>query len=243
MKTIILTFLVLLLPNIMNAQSEDKFVPLKTISFRSGPGINYSVIGKLNLDDQLILIEKEQNGWWYVTSDLGDGYVLGKLLKKDPNKDWNKKKYSSGETPECENVDPEYDYGIDNLLRIQVGTHTDVVLKLMKKSNGGDICNRIVFIRSGDTYEMKNIPEGNYYLKIAYGSDWRQKVVDNLCYGKFMKNAHYEIGQQKLDFNLLKTGNGIQIPSFELFLDVRTIRTKSTRNFNANAISEAIFNK
>lgn len=174
--------------------------------------------------------------------DGTQGYVFAQLLKKDPNSGWNKKHYESGETPECENVDPQYDYKLDNYLKVNVGSHTDVVIKLMKKQYGGDICIRIIFIRSNETYYLKNIPEGNYYLKIAYGSDWRHKIVDQQCYGKFMKNAQYEIGDERLDYNVIHKYYRDQVPSFELSLGVIITRgTKST--FKSNDISEAEFNK
>jgi hypothetical protein len=200
-----------------------------------------------------------QTNWWHVSWEGYEGYVFAKhikhytilkytrntndiIVKKTPNNDWSKKVYKSGQTPECENVDPRYDYKLDNYLKVNVGSHTDVVIKLMKKQYGGDLCIRVVYIRSNETYYLKNIPEGNYYLKIAYGSDWRQKIVDQQCYGKFMKNAQYEIGKERLDYNVIHKNDGYQVPSFELSLDVIVKRgTKPT--FNSNDISEAEFNK
>jgi hypothetical protein len=204
-----------------------------------------------------------KNAWLYISYLDFKGYVFAEhlsferswtVLKKDTkkkeillktpssDKSWNKKNYQSGQTPECENVDPRYDYKLDNYLKVNVGSHTDVVIKLMKKQYGGDLCIRVVYIRSNETYYLKNIPEGNYYLKIAYGSDWRQKIVDQQCYGKFMKNAQYEIGKERLDYNVIHKNDGYQVPSFELSLDVIVKRgTKPT--FNSNDISEAEFNK
>lgn len=125
---------------------------------------------------------------------------------------------------------------------MNVGSNTDVVVKLMKKNiSSEDICIRIVFIRSGQSFKIENVPEGDYYLKLAYGKDWRQKIVDNQCFGKFMINAHYEIGKQKLNFNKSQNGDYERIPSFELSLDVVTTKIKKS-NYNSNQISEAIFN-
>ena len=56
----------------------------------------------------------------------------------------------------------------------------------------------------GDTYEIKNIPQDEYYLKIAYGKDIRKKIVDDMCYIKFMSNAKYEKGSEILKFKLIK---------------------------------------
>lgn len=233
----------LTITTLVSAQTNLQYlVNSKTLNLRSGAGKEYESIATLSMGDAVTVIDKFSNGWWSVDFDGTQGYVFSKLLKKDPNSGWNKKYYESGETPECENVDPQYDYKLDNYLKVNVGTHTDVVIKLMKKQYGGDICVRIIFIRSNDTYILKNIPEGNYYLKIAYGKDWRQKIVDQQCYGKFMKDAQYEIGNERLDYNVIHKSDRDQVPSFELSLDVIATRGIKTK-FKSNDISEAEFNK
>jgi hypothetical protein len=64
------------------------------------------------------------------------------LLKRSEYADWEKKNYSSGSTPDCENITPEYDNELENYLQIQVGNNTDVVVKMMRKSIYGDRCIR-----------------------------------------------------------------------------------------------------
>jgi hypothetical protein len=242
-KALSTILLLLALTTLATAQTSEQYlVNSKTLNMRSGAGKEYEVTATLSMGETVTLIEKYDNGWWSVDFDGTQGYVFAQLLKKDPNSGWNKKNYESGETPECENVDPQYDYKLDNYLKINVGSHTDVVIKLMKKQYTGDICVRIVFIRSSETYYLKNIPEGEYYLKIAYGSDWRQKIVDQQCYGKFMRNAQYEIGEERLNYNVIHKNDRDQIPSFELSLDVIVTRGISP-TFNSNDISEAEFNK
>jgi hypothetical protein len=57
-----------------------------------------------------------------------------------------------------------------------------------------------------------------------------------------MKNAQYEIGLEKLDFNVIHKNDRDLVPYFELSLDV--IVTQGTRpTFKSNDISEAEFNK
>ena len=244
MRKLLSTFIIMLaFIALAKAQSNEQYlVNTKTLNMRNGAGKEYDVITTLSMGDAVTINEKFDNGWWYVDFDGMQGYVFAKNLRKDPNNGWNRKYYQSGETPECENVDPQYDYNLDNYLKVKVGSHTDVVIKLMKQQNYGDICTRIIFIRSGEIYYMKNIPEGNYYLKIAYGSDWRQKIVDQQCYGKFMKNAQYEIGKERLNYNVIHKSDRDQIPSFELSLDVIT-STKAYSTFKSNDISEAEFNR
>lgn len=243
MQTIFTSLLFLLTVIAVSAQTSEQYlVSSQTLNMRSGQGKEYEIVITLSQGDGVSVLEKNQNGWWLVDYNGTQGYVFSELLKKDPYSGWDKKDYQSGVTPECENVDPQYDYKIDNYLKVNAGSNTDVVIKLMKQSYYDDICIRIIYIRSGETYYLKNIPEAKYYLKIAYGKDWRQKIVDGQCYTKFMKNAQYEKGTEILDYNVEKLYDRERVPSFELSLDV--ITTKHDENtFNSNDISESEFNK
>jgi len=252
MKIIYLFFLLLFITSNLSGQTSEQYiVSSQTLNMRAGSGPQYEVIGKLSQGDAVTLLEKFDNGWWHVDFEGTYGYVFSQFLKKDSYNGWEKKNYQSGITPECENVTPHYDYTLDNFLRVNVGAGTDVVIKLMKTGTFVDECVRIVYVRSSETYEIKNIPEGKYYLKIAYGKDYRQKIVDDQCYVKFMNNALYEKGSELLDMEKIKqpdkrVGNNIyeswSVPSFELFLDV-FVAKGSNSTFKANDISEAEFNK
>ena len=161
--------------------------------------------------------------------------------------DWDEKNYETGSSPGCYNFTPRYNKSLNNRLEISVGSHTDVALKLISFSTGK--CIRYVFIRSGDVYNIKNIPQGKYYLKIAYGKDWRQKIINGKCVGKFVSNALYKKGDEILDFN--KVYEGIQtednnsyksykVPSYSLKLDVSD--TDFSDKFETDIISEDEFN-
>ena len=102
-------------------------------------------------------------------------------------------------------------------------------------------CVRYVFINSGSTYEIHNIPEGVYYLKIAYGKDWYSKVENGQCVGKFLRNPMYEKGDNIMDFNIQYTDGGYSVPSFSLQLDV--ISSDRENTFNSQNISESEFNQ
>ena len=224
------------------SKGETYTVNSNTLNVRSEPNKNSSIISTLKMGDEINLVNADNGDWWFVKNEDIQGYVFAQFLKINPYSGWEKKHYLSGTTPECENVSPKYDYNLDNFLKISVGSGTDVVVKLMKKGNNEDECIRVVYVRSMDTYEVKNIPEGLYYLKIAYGKDYRQKKVDNQCYLKFMQDAQYEKGVEILDFNKVKQPDKIILPCFELSLDVRVARgIKPT--FNSSGISELEFNK
>ena len=243
MKSILLSLFLILTFSQAWAQELIQYeVISNTLNLRSESSSDGEIILELKKGDLVSLLEKDKSGWWFIEFEGSYGYVYSKSLKKDPYTGWQRKKIESGESPDCENYDKQYDYNLDNYLKINVGSHTNVVVKLMQKRYDGDICIRMAFVRRKESAILKNIPEGNYYLKIAYGNDWRQKIIDNQCIGKFMRNAHYEIGKERLDYHTIDRFDRIQIPSFELQLDMISVRSKG-KNFDVNQISEAEFNK
>jgi len=235
---------------------ETCYVTAQTLNLRSGPGSNYSVVKRLSSGAKLDVVLKGQNGWWRVSHYGQEGYVSSNYVSTRGNTanssaaaGWKSTNYRSGSTPDCVNITPQYDYSLDNYLRVKIGNNTDVVVKLMKQGAYNDECIRVLYVRSGETYNIKNIPEGRYYLKIAYGKDYRQKIIQGKCYLKFMKNALYEKGVQTLDFYKQKMPNKVigndvyenwNLPSYELSLDVYTTYGEDT--FNSGDISEEEFN-
>jgi hypothetical protein len=251
-NTLIIVFLLFLSGQLFGQINNKYVVNAAKLNMRIGAGTNFEILQSLEKDDDVELIEKGSNGWWLVKAKEIEGYVSGQFLKLDPYGDWEKQNYQSGVTPECENVIPEYDNNIDNYLKVSVGYNTDAIVKLMKKGVYNDLCIRIVYVRAGDSFDMKNIPEGRYYLKIAYGKDYRKKMVDNLCYVKFVKDAQYEKGDRILDFYMkskpdTREGNytykNWDIPVFELSLNVVKVKTENSKQFDANNISEREFNQ
>lgn len=151
---------------------------------------------------------------------------------------WEEREVSNGQLPLCYNFVPQKS-NIDNYLEVQVGGGTDVAIKVMNIQT--DKCIRYVFINSGSTYRIRNIPEGIFYLKIAYGKDWFSKVEDGQCVGKFTLNPMYEKGDDLMDFNLQYASDGYSIPSFQLKLDV--IATNTMNTYSSQDISESEFNR
>lgn len=150
---------------------------------------------------------------------------------------WKKETINNGQLPACYNFTPQKSK-INNYLEIVVGGGTDVAIKLMNKET--EKCVRYVFINSGTTYKIKNIPEGQYYLKIAYGKNWLSKIIEGQCVGKFIRNPIYEKGDEILDYNLKYDDGGYSIPNFRLSLDV--LSTGVSSSFNSEKISEGDFN-
>jgi len=151
---------------------------------------------------------------------------------------WTETEIDNGLLPSCYNFTPKKG-AIDNYLEVHVGGGTDVAIKVMNIAN--DRCIRYVFINRGSTYRIKNIPEGRYYLKIAYGKDWFSKAIDGKCIGRFLQNPMYERGEDIMNFNLQQLADGYNVPSFQLKLDVIASNTMNT--FDSQNISEIEFNK
>jgi hypothetical protein len=162
---------------------------------------------------------------------------------------WSNSNYKNGNNPGCYNYIAAYSDSLDNELQVKVGSNADVVIKLVNFET--NLCIRYVYIRKGTTFAIDNIPEGKYYLKIAYGSDWRLIIIDGQCIGRFILKPLYRRGEQILDFNKVYTGTvregnyeykNYVIPSFTLFLDV-IYSDVNTNIFPTNEISESEFNK
>lgn len=154
---------------------------------------------------------------------------------------YNEEKLSSGPFPNCYNFTPKYSE-INNYLKISVGNNTDVAVKIMDSDT--DECIRFVYVNSGTSYKAKNIPEGIYHLKIAYGTDWFSRIRAGQCEGKFTKYALYKIGENQMDYNITeevsKDGIRTSTPYFEISLDIEISDTSAA--LQTNTISEEEFN-
>jgi hypothetical protein len=171
-------------------------------------------------------------------NNLSDEEKLAIEKNKLITEGWSEEIIENGQLGKCYNFKPKYSK-IDNRLEITVGSGTDVVVKLMDKKT--DKCIRYVFVNSQSIFNIENIPEGIYYLKIAYGKEWMSKVEDGKCTGKFIRNPMYEIGQDEFNFNIERFGDRLSIPSYSLKLDV--VSTNSLNSFTSSNISEDVFNQ
>ena len=139
----------------------------------------------------------------------------------------------------CSNIKSKYNKKINNKLVISCGSNADVAVKMIDYATEKSI--RYVYIRKNSTYTIKNIPEGRYYLKIAYGSDWGIKEGESICEGRFTSNTLYKKGDEILDYNIIYSRDGgYQIPSFSLKLDV-VFTDDNMNKFETDNINENEF--
>ena len=223
------------------SQSKSYIVTCSKLGMWMEPDSSYKRLYSLAEGEIVKLIDAVGNGWSKIEYKDTVGFVPSENITEIDLKDflgWEKISLSSGDKPDCSNFSPEIDSTIDNYLKVIIGQHADVVLKLMNHKTGK--CIRYVYIKRKEITYLRNIPQGVYYLKIAFGKDWRQKIEGDQCIGKFMIDPIYQKGEESLDFNIIETENGYQVPYYELFLDV----TYSEGNeFHTDDISESEFNK
>lgn len=188
--------------------------------------------------------DKFENGELYnsfQSSDLTDSSIYQSnydAVQKDLlEKGWRPTVMQNGQFPICYNYKPVRG-NVENRLAVEVGGGTDVVIKVMKIDTNE--CIRYVFVGRNSMYNIANIPEGKYYLKIAYGKDWFSRLYGRKCFGKFLRNATYERGDDILDFTVQYSKDSKSIPSFSLKLDV--VSSGIVNSFNSQEISEEDFN-
>ena len=164
-------------------------------------------------------------------------YLPVSVFCQDDENDYFTIVINTGDKPECINCKSLYDPKLDNFLKIDASGSSDLVIKIMK--NATDECARSVFISGGSVYYINHIPEGIYYLKIAYGYDWSKKVVGSFCFAKFTRDVHYQVGNDLLDFYIKEYSDGYQIPNYAL--ELKVISNNKNNEFNADNISEEEF--
>ena len=144
------------------------------------------------------------------------------------------------ETPD-EELGEEYGvkpiYGIqDNYFDIAMGSGCNVVVKIMDLRT--DKCIRYVYVAENSTTTVQEIPQGVYYLKLAYGYDWMEYENDDEKIGKFTRNVSYERSQDTFDFGVKNSKDEVNYR-----LEINVVDSKLENNFLATPINEEEFMK
>ncbi len=144
------------------------------------------------------------------------------------------------ETPD-EDLSEEYGikpiYGIqDNYFDIAIGEGYNVAVKIVDLRT--DQCIRYVYVAENSTTTVQEIPQGIYYLKLAYGYDWMSYETDSIKLGKFTRNVSYERSQDTFDFGVK---NSKEERSYRL--EINVIDSKLENNFLTAPIDEEEFLK
>lgn len=125
----------------------------------------------------------------------------------------------------------------DNYFDIEIGNGCDVALKIVDAST--DKCIRYILVPENTSVNVQMIPQGKYYLKLAYGKDWMEyDNGDGTITGKFTKNVSYDRCVDVFDFGKKNSSN---IVSY--ILQINMINTELQNNFGTIEISEDDFMK
>lgn len=128
-------------------------------------------------------------------------------------------------------------YGLqDNYFDITMGEGFNVAVKIVDAVT--DRCIRYVVVSENSTTTVSQIPQGRYYLKLAYGQDWMELSTDSMRIGKFTKNAFYERSRQIYNFG---KKNSLEQVNYELRINVQD--ASGMNNFETTPISEEEFLK
>jgi hypothetical protein len=254
MKKLVLIFFCVCLAMSVRAQENYLVVETDSLNFRSGPSASSLSLTKFKKGE---IVERiaQYDQFWVKVKYLGqEGYLSSKFLKplseSEQYSSWTQVLTNTGERLECSNITPMNDLSINNFLDIENASDGDAVVKLI---NSNDICIRVAFIQQGGTYRIKNIPQGIYTTKVAFGKRLSKSFKDDgVCYLKFLVNPEYkDYDTDRFDF-FLKDGeteyrsDGVykstRVPSYSLRLYIERVFGRFQK-VGLDNISEQEFNK
>ena len=126
-------------------------------------------------------------------------------------------------------------YGIqDNYFDIAIGSGCNVAVKIMDLRT--DKCIRYVYVAENTTTTVQEIPQGIYYLKLAYGYDWMELETEEGKQGKFTRNVSYERSQDTFDFGIKNSRQEVNYR-----LEINIVDSQLENNFLSTPIDEEEF--
>lgn len=148
---------------------------------------------------------------------------------------WHPNTPEGGELSSKYGVNPVY--GIqDNYFDIRIGDGFSVAIKIVDAVSDTSI--RYVYVPEGETATVSQIPQGRYYLKLAYGKDWMEISAGDTIRGKFTRSPFYEKSASSYDFGKKNSQNFVNYS-----LELNIIDGDIKNNFETIPISEEEFMK
>lgn len=232
------------------AQINDVYtVNADKLNLRELPNVESRSFGLLSRGAEVVVIDLTDN-WFKVEFGEIKGWLKRSYIIPKPENLYNRINLKTGDSPECDNMDWKYDYAAKGSLEITVGSGADFAVKVMERNTG--VCIRAFYVKSGESIKVKDIPQNTYYLKVASGLDFRQGIKEGQCIMVFNQRAHYEVGEEILDFNMgpkrieIIDGKKYEVqsvPSYRLRFAVRSRDHSLSDNFDTKTISKEEFNK
>ena len=234
--------------NIKTNSTEVYRVEFVKVPMRDGASTNDEIIRFLYAGDKVI-VHSDRKAWFLVEFFDDFGWVYGDALVKDStNSDyfnnWNTIELNTGDKPPCH----EESIMIVNTQRPPLRRFTDLGrLDVVKIKTGisltintpeefqaiiniiditWDKVIKTSYINSGDSYTFKNIPEGDYQLKIEIGNELILRESNDNCELVFKTNPlimltspiEMKITTKVLDFGGWQRDE-YEVPKFNLNLN------------------------
>ena len=124
----------------------------------------------------------------------------------------------------------------DNYFYIRIGEGFSVAIKIVDADS--DKCIRYVYVPENETVTIDQIPQGRYYLKLAYGKDWMETTNDGFTQGKFTRSPFYEKSTSSYDFGKKNSQSFVND-----LLEINVIDGSAENSFETMSITEEEFDK
>lgn len=126
-------------------------------------------------------------------------------------------------------------YGIqDNYFDIKMGRGFSSIIKIMNADKNK--CIRCVYVPENSEFTVNDIPQGKYYLKLAYGKDLMEKNDGRQKRLKFSNNVAYEKSTNIYDFGKINSTDFINYS-----LEINIVNGNAKNNFRTEVITEDEF--
>lgn len=140
----------------------------------------------------------------------------------------------SGDLPKEYGVKSKYGRQ-DNYFDIEIGKGCDVAIKIIDAAT--DKCIRYVFVPENSLANIQMIPQGKYYLKLAYGKDWMElDNGDGTISAKFTSNVTYDKSTDIFDFGKKNSSSVVNY-----FLQINVAESELQNSFGTVEITESEF--
>lgn len=146
---------------------------------------------------------------------------------------WTQNAPNGGDLDETYGIKPVY--GIqDNYFDIRIGEGCCVAVKIVNAETNQPI--RYVYIPEGETVTVGQIPQGRYFLKLAYGKDWMEHDEDSIVKGRFTLDTFYEKSALAYDFGKKNSQSFVNYT-----LEINVVDGDALHEFKTVEISEEEF--
>ena len=164
-----------------------------------------------------------------------DSIILSPPQERMIEEGWYKPKNKpNGELAEQYGVKSKYGQQ-DNYFDINIGSGCDVAVKIMDTAT--DKCIRYVFVSENSSENIQMIPQGKYYLKLAYGRDWMEfDNGDGTLSAKFTSDVYYDKSTESFDFGKKNSSSLVNY-----VLNINIDNGEPSHNFLTVSISEKKF--